>query len=98
MPAMSSASVAVTRPRRSRTLPYARAEYFRKKNVATLIAGITDSVASASRQSRTKRRTAVPISVSVFLTRLATPSVTSWSSASTSFVRRLMITPALVRS
>ena len=31
---MSSASVAVTRPRRSRTWLYARAEYVRKKNVA----------------------------------------------------------------
>ena len=41
---------------------------------------------------------AVPTSVSVFWTRLVTPSVTSWSSASTSFVRRLMITPARLRS
>src|SRR5439155_2022124 len=38
------------------------------------------------------------MSVSVFWTRLETPSVTSWSSASTSFVRRLMITPARCRS
>src|SRR3954468_19011105 len=42
--------------------------------------------------------TAVPISVSEFWTRLVTPSVTSWSSASTSFVRWLMITPARFRS
>ena len=41
---------------------------------------------------------AVPISVSVFWTRLVTPSVTSWSIASTSFVSRLMITPARLRS
>ena len=61
-------------------------------------AGITASVASASRQSRTKSRIAVPTSVSVFWTRLETPSVTSWSSASTSFVSRLMITPARFRS
>jgi hypothetical protein len=40
----------------------------------------------------------VPISVSVLWTRLDTPSVTSWSSASTSFVSRLMITPARFRS
>ena len=42
--------------------------------------------------------TAVPTSVSVFWTREVTPSVTSWSSASTSFVSRLMITPARLRS
>ena len=41
---------------------------------------------------------AVPISVSEFWTRLVTPSVTSWSIASTSFVSRLMITPARLRS
>ena len=40
----------------------------------------------------------ITISVSEFWTRLETPSVTSWSSASTSFVSRLMITPARVRS
>ena len=98
MPAMSSASVAVTRPSRSRTAAYARAERLRKTAVATLISGMTAQVASASRQSRTKRMIAVPISVSVFWTRLVTPSVTSWSIASTSFVSRLMITPARFRS
>ena len=41
---------------------------------------------------------AVPRSRSVFWIRLVTPSVTSWSSASTSFVIRLMITPARLRS
>ncbi len=40
----------------------------------------------------------MPISSSEFWTRLVTPSVTSWSIASTSFVRRLMITPARLRS
>ena len=54
--------------------------------------------ASASRQSRKKRMIAVPMSVSEFWTRLVKPSVTSWSSASTSFVSRLMITPARLRS
>ena len=98
MPAMSSASVAVTRPSRSRTAAYARAERLRKITVATLMNGITTSVASASRQSRMKSRIAVPTSVSVFWTRLVTPSVTSWSIASTSFVSRLMITPARLRS
>ena len=42
--------------------------------------------------------TAVPTRVSVFWTSVVTPSVTSWSSASTSFVSRLMITPARFRS
>ena len=36
--------------------------------------------------------------MSVFWKRLVTPSVTSWSSASTSFVSRLMTTPARLRS
>ena len=52
MPAMSSASVAVTSPRRSRTCVYARAERTRKTRVATISAGITVTVASASFQSR----------------------------------------------
>ena len=60
MPAMSSASVAVTSPSRSRTSAYARAERERKSAVARLMNGITASVASASRQSRTSRSTAVP--------------------------------------
>src|SRR5438132_1082955 len=42
--------------------------------------------------------TAVPTSVSVFWTSDVTPSVTSWSSASTSFVSRLMMTPAPSRA
>ena len=41
---------------------------------------------------------AVPTRVSVFWTSVVKPSVTSWSIASTSFVRRLMITPARLRS
>ena len=98
MPAMSSASVAVTRPSRSRTAAYARAERVRKSAVATPISGITAHVASASRQSRMKSRIAVPMSVSVLCTSVVTPSVTSWSIASTSFVSRLMITPARLRS
>ena len=98
MPAMSSASVAVTAPSVSRTRRYARPERLRNHAVASAIGGITVSVASASRQSRKKRMTAVPTSVSVFWTSDVTPSVTSWSSASTSFVSRLMITPARFRS
>ena len=98
MPAMSSASVAVTSPSRSRTFAYARAECLRKTMVATLMSGMTAHVASASRQSRTNSSTAVPTSVSVLCTSVVTPSVTSWSIASTSFVSRLMITPARLRS
>ena len=41
---------------------------------------------------------AEPMRISVFWTSVVTPSVTSWSSASTSFVSRLMITPARLRS
>ena len=98
MPAMSSASVAVTRPRRSRTARYARVERLRNIAVPTLISGTTESVASPSRQSRMKRITAVPTRVRVFWTSVVRPSVTSWSIASTSFVKRLMITPARFRS
>ena len=39
---------------------------------------------------------AEPTSMSEFWTRLVTPSVTSWSSASTSFVSREMIAPGAV--
>ena len=41
---------------------------------------------------------AVPNSEERVWTSVVTPSVTSWSSASTSFVSRLMITPARLRS
>ena len=98
IPAMSSASVAVTSPSRSRTCEYARPERERKSMVATLMNGITASVASARRQSRTRRITAVPHSKSVLCTSVVTPSVTSWSIASTSFVIRLIRTPARFRS
>ena len=98
MPAMSSASVAVTAPSVSRTRAVRAARALAEDRGRDVIAGITMSVASASRQSRKKRITAVPTSVSVFWTSDVTPSVTSWSSASTSFVSRLMSTPARLRS
>ena len=98
MPEMSSASVAVTSPSRSRTRRYARFERTRNQAVAAAMSGRTRSVASASRQSRRKSTTAVPTRRSVFWTRLETPSVTSWSSASTSFVIRLTIAPVRLRS
>ena len=51
------------------------------------------SVASARRQSRMMRKTMAPMNVSELVTRVVTPSVTSWSSASMSFVSRLTIQP-----
>ncbi len=65
MPAMSSASVAVTSPSRSRTAAYARAERERNIAVTSDMSGITEQVASASRQSSTNRIIIVPSSVSV---------------------------------
>ena len=60
--------------------------------------GITVITASASRQSRKKRIDGRADEDQRVLDELVTPSVTSWSSASTSFVIRLMITPARLRS
>jgi hypothetical protein len=59
---------------------------------------MTESVASASRQSSQKSTAADPTRRRVFWTSVVKPSVTSWSSASTSFVRRLMMAPARLRS
>jgi hypothetical protein len=56
--------------------------------------GKTRNVTSASCQSSTSRITAVPTSVSDEPNSVTIPSLTSWSSACTSFVRREMITPA----
>ena len=56
------------------------------------------NVASASFQESKNMRTAAPVSSSVFWISEVTPSVTSWSSASTSFVIRLISTPARLRS
>ena len=77
---------------------YARAEYVRKMPVAAAISGNTLHVASASRQSSVNRITAAPNSERVFETDDVRPSVTSVCSASTSFVRREIKTPARVRS
>ena len=55
------------------------------------------NVISASPGSSSSRIAAVPTSVSVEEKSVAIPSVTSWSSACTSFVSREMITPALLR-
>ena len=58
---------------------------------------MTLRVASARRQSRMKRKTMAPMKVSELVTRDVTPSVTSWSSASMSLVRRLTIQPVFWR-
>ena len=52
---------------------------------------------SASSGSRKSRIAAVPSSVSVDEKSVTTPSVTSWSSAWTSFVIREIRTPVLLR-
>ena len=56
--------------------------------------GTTISVSAASRASSTNRITSVPISVSDDWISVTAPSVTSWSSASTSLVIRDTSTPA----
>jgi hypothetical protein len=60
--------------------------------------GNTDIVARPSRQSRRSRITEAPTSESTFWSVVVMPSVTSCCSASTSFVRREISTPARVRS
>jgi hypothetical protein len=54
-------------------------------------------VTSARLGSSTSRITAVPISVRVEEKSVWIPSVTSWSSACTSFVMREISTPVLLR-
>ena len=58
--------------------------------------GKTANVTSASSRSRKSRIAAVPTSVSVAEKSVTMPSVTSWSSAWTSLVRREIRTPGLV--
>ena len=99
MPAMSSASVAVTSPSRSRTDEYARAERERKSALAD--DHERDHDERREREPPVEARTggtAVPLSSSVLCASVVTPSVTSWSIASTSFVIRLISTPARFRS
>ena len=58
-------------------------------SVAISSNGITQKTARARRQSRMKRKTMDPMNISELVTSEVTPSVTSWSSASMSLVRRL---------
>ena len=59
--------------------------------------GMMVSVARARRQSRMKRKTMAPMKVRELVTSEVTPSVTSWSRASMSLVRRLTIQPVFWR-
>ena len=66
----------------------------RNTNDAIPSTGKIRNVSSASCASSQTRIAAVPTSVSVEPNSVTTPSVTSWSSACTSFVSREMIAPA----
>ena len=76
---------------------YAPADASRNATLATSRTGKVRNVISASSGSSTIRITAVPMSVSVAENSVEIPSVTSWSSACTSFVSREISTPALLR-
>ena len=80
--------IAATRSRVSR---YASAETIRKASDAIPSTGKMRNVSRASSASSTMRMTAVPMSVSVEPNSVTTPSLTSWSSACTSFVSREMM-------
>ena len=75
----------------------APAEASRKATLATRSTGKVRNVIIASSASSRTRITAVPTSVSVAENSVEMPSVTSWSSAWTSFVIREIRTPALLR-
>ena len=81
----------------TRVSAYAPAEASRKATLATSSTGKVRKVTSASSGSSATRITAVPNSVSVAENSVEMPSVTSWSSAWTSFVSREISTPALLR-
>ena len=77
----------------SRVRRYASVETTRKMNEASATTGMMRNVSSASCTSRSSRITIVPTSVSVEVNSVTTESVTSESSACTSFVMREMSTP-----
>ena len=81
----------------SRVSRYASAEAIRNRIPPTNRSGSARNVSSARCQSSTIRITSTPISISPDWISVASPSETSWSSASTSFVSREMITPARLR-
>jgi hypothetical protein len=82
----------------SRVARYASADAIRNATDPASRTGNVRNVTSASPGSSTSRITAVPRSVSDAWNSVTTLSVTSWLSASTSFVIREMITPALLRA
>ena len=77
----------------SRVRRYASVEMTRKTNDASPTTGMIRNVSSASCTSSRSRITIVPSSVSVEVKSVTTESVTSESSAWTSFVMREMSTP-----
>ena len=81
----------------SRVSRYAPADASRNATLPTASTGNVRNVISASSGSRNSRIAAVPSSVSVDENSVTTPSVTSWSSAWTSFVSREIRTPVLLR-
>ena len=98
MPESVSWRYAVTNAIFSLVSRYAPAEAMRNHTLPIASSGKLRKVTSASRASSANRIAAVPISVSDDENSVTTPSVTSWSSASTSFVIREISTPALLRS
>ena len=78
---------------RLRTRAYERAERVRNRSVPSSTIGMMASVARARRQSSTNSRTLAPTIVRPLVTSELTPSVTSWSRASMSLVRRDTIQP-----
>ena len=82
---------------RSRVSRYAPDEAMRNSTLPARSSGKVRKVTSARPGSSRIRITAMPISVSVEEKSVCMPSVTSWSSACTSLVRREISTPALFR-
>ena len=83
---------------RSRTARNAPAAWYRNRTLPTASNGnVARKVTSASGTSSSSRITTVPTSVSVLEKSVTMPSVTSWSSACTSLVRREISTPVLRR-
>ena len=94
MPAIDSATCAVTAAMRLRTSVNATCERTWNQRVRSSAGGTITDAASASRQSRTYRPIVAATSVSPFATSVASPSLRTSESASMSLVRRAMIQPA----
>ena len=82
----------------SRTARYAPAEKYRNAALPSASSGkVERNTTTASSTSSSSRITIVPIRVSELENSVTIPSVTSWSSACTSLVRREIRTPVLRR-